>query len=220
MKREARAVLLTLLACVAVAFVAVPAAAHETNEAGGYEFVVGWGIEPAYVGQLNSVQLIVTHKADGDPVNDPGARLSVTVTYGKEEIKMDLVPTFSGDSGTGTPGEYRALLIPTAPGDYTFHVTGTIGGVEVDEKVTSSPKTFSPVTAASAAQFPTKVPGVEQIAQRMDAEMPRLERLSAELPKLATDGDVSSAKTLGYVGIAVGAVGIVLAAFALMRKRA
>jgi hypothetical protein len=64
------------------------------------------------------------------------------------------------------------------------------------------------------------VPGVEQIAQRMDAEMPRLERLSAELPKLATDSEVSSAKTLGYVGIAVGAVGIVLAAFALLRKRA
>ncbi len=80
MKRESRAVLLAMLACVAVAIVAVPAGAHETNEVGGYAFVVGWGIEPAYVGQLNSVQLIVTHKADGDPVNDPGARLSVAVT--------------------------------------------------------------------------------------------------------------------------------------------
>jgi hypothetical protein len=214
MKRETLAILLTILACVAVAFVAVPAGAHETNEVGGYSFVVGWGIEPAYVGQLNSVQLIVTHKADGDPVNDPGARLSVTVTYGKEETKMDLVPTFSGDLGTGTPGEYRALLIPTAPGDYTFHVTGTIGGARVNEKVTSSPKTFSPVEDASAAQFPAKVPGVEQVAQRLDAELPRL----------ATDSEVSSAvssaKTLGYIGIAVGAVGIVLAAFALLRKRA
>ena len=61
-----------MLAVIAVAIFAVPAVAHETKEAGGYSFVVGWGIEPAYVGQLNSVQLIVTHKADGDPVNDPG----------------------------------------------------------------------------------------------------------------------------------------------------
>jgi hypothetical protein len=213
MKRESTAVLLAMLACVAVAVFAVPAGAHETNEAGGYEFVVGWGIEPAYVGQLNSVQLIVTHKADGDPVNDPGARLNVAVSYSTEEIEMALAPTWSGDLGTGTPGEYRALLIPTAPGDYTFHVTGTIGGVKVDEKVTSSPKTFSPVEEASAAQFPAKVPGVEQVAQRLDAELPRL----------ATDSEVSaavsSARTLGYIGIAVGAVGIVLAAFALLRKR-
>jgi len=214
MKRETRAFLLAMLACMAVAVFPVPADAHETKEVGGYSFVVGWGIEPAYVGQLNSIQLIVTHKADGDPVNDPGARLSVIVTYGKEEIEMDLVPTFSGDLGTGTPGEYRALLIPTAPGDYTFHVTGTIGGAKVNEKVTSSPKTFSPVEEASAAQFPAKVPGVEQVAQRLDAELPRL----------ATDSEVSSAvssaRTLGYIGIAVGAAGIVLAAFALLRKRA
>ena len=31
---------------------------------------------------------------------------------------------------------------------------------------------------------------------------------------------MSSAKTLGYVGIAVGAVGVVLAAVALLRRRA
>ena len=37
---------------------------------------MGWGTEPAYVGQLNTVQLIVTHEADGDPINDPGARLT------------------------------------------------------------------------------------------------------------------------------------------------
>ena len=32
--------------------------------------------------------------------------------------------------------------------------------------------------------------------------------------------EVSSAKTLGYVGIAVGAVGVVLAVVALLRRRA
>lgn len=213
MKRETKAVLLAVLACVTAFIFAVPAVAHETKESGGYSLVVGWGIEPAYVGQLNSVQLIVTHKADGDPVNDPGARLEATVSYGKEESTMALTPTWSGDLGTGTPGEYRALIIPTAPGDYTFHVTGSIGGAKVNEKVTSSEKTFSPVEDASAAQFPTKVPGVEQVAQRLDAEIPRL----------ATAGDVSSevssAKTLGYVGIAVGALGVILAAVALVAGR-
>jgi hypothetical protein len=210
MKREARVVLVAMLACVSVALFAVPASAHEANEVGGYSFVIGWGIEPAYVGQLNSVQMIVTHKADGDPVNDPGARLNATVTYGNEVTKMPLTSTFSGDLGTGTPGEYRALLIPTAPGDYTFHVTGSVGGEKVDEKVTSSPSTFSPVEDAAAAQFPAKVPGAEQVAQRLDAELPRL----------ATESQVSSARTMGIVGIVVGLAGIAVATLALLRKRA
>ena len=31
------------------------------------------------------------------------------------------------DTGFGTPGDYRAFFFPTAPGDYTFQFTGTIG---------------------------------------------------------------------------------------------
>jgi hypothetical protein len=58
------------------------------------------------------------------------------------------------------------------------------------------------------------VPGTDQVAQRLDKELARV----------ATADDVtsqvSSAKTLGYVGIAVGAVGVVLAAVALLRRRA
>ena len=137
---------------------------------------VGWGTEPAYVGQLNSVQLIVTHKADGDPINDPGARLTATVTYGDQEQEFPLAPTYGAGNGTGTgtPGEYAALIIPTAPGDYTFHVTGSVEGVKVDLEVKSSPKTFSPVEDASAVQFPVKVPGTDQVAQRLDKELPRM----------------------------------------------
>jgi len=62
--------------------------------------------------------------------------------------------------------------------------------------------------------------GNAQLAQRVDAEMPRLERVSAELPKLATDSEVSSARTLSIGGIVIGALGLVVAAFALLRKRA
>ncbi len=173
----------------------------------------GWGTEPAYAGQLNSIQLIVTHTADGDPINDPGARLTATVSYGDQTQEFALTPTYDAATGTGTPGEYAALVIPTAPGDYTFRVTGTVEGVKVDIKVTSSPKTFCPVEDASAAQFPVKVPGTDQVAQRLDKELPRLATADG------MSSEVSSAKTMGYVGIAVGAVGVVLAAFALLRKR-
>ena len=214
MRRSLTAALTAVILFAALAVLAAPALAHETASAGDLALEVGWGTEPAYVGQLNSVQLIVTHAADGDPINDPGARLTAAVSYGDQSQEFPLAPTYDAEAGTGTPGEYAALVIPTAPGDYTFHITGTVEGVKVDVEVASSPKTFSPVEDASAAQFPVKVPGTEQVAQKLDAELARVattDDVSAE---------VSSAKTLGYVGIAVGAVGVVLAVVALLRRRA
>lgn len=44
--------------------------------------------------------------------------------------------------GSGTPGDYRGWLIPTRPGKYTFHFTGTIKGDPIDERITASPTTF------------------------------------------------------------------------------
>ena len=216
MRRSAMAVLTTALILVLLAVLAAPLLAHETASAGGVNLELGWGTEPAYQGQLNTIQLIVTHKADGDPVNDPGARLTTTVTYGDQEREFALTPTYDPDYGTGTPGEYAALVIPTAPGDYTFHVTGKVAGAKVDLKVTSSPKTFSPVEDASAVQFPVKVPATDQVAERLDKELPRM-AAAAEVADM--ESQVSSATTLGYVGIAVGAVGVVLAAVALLARR-
>jgi hypothetical protein len=213
MKRSLTTVLAAAILCVALAALAVPALAHETASAGDLALEVGWGTEPAYAGQLNSVQLIVTHKADGDPINDPGARLTAMVSYGDQKQDFPLTPTYDAEAGTGTPGEYAALIIPTAPGDYTFRITGTVKGVKVNVKATSSPKTFSPVEDASAAQFPVKVPGTDQMAERLDNELPRLATADN------VSSEVSSAKTIGYVGIAVGAVGVALAAVALLRRR-
>lgn len=217
MKRSTRATLTVAIFFALLLVLAAPAAAHETASVGKVVVELGWGTEPAYVGQLNTIQVIVRYD-DGDPVNDPGARLSTKVIYGDQQQDFELAPTYDPDYGTGTPGEYAALVLPTAPGDYTFHLTGSIAGSEVDLKVTSSPKTFSPVEDTAAVQFPVKVPGTEQVAARLDNELPRMAAASAVTD---VESQVSSARTLGYVGIAVGLAGIALAAVALLlRKRA
>jgi hypothetical protein len=219
MKRLVSVVAAATLLAFSLALLAAPALAHETAAAGDLALELGWGIEPAYAGQLNSVQLIVIHKADGDPINDPGAKLTAAVSYGNQRQEFELMPTYDAASGTGVPGEYAALIIPTAPGDYTFHVTGKVEGVKVDLEVASSPKTFSPVEDAQAAQFPVKVPGTDQVAQRLDNELART-ITTGDVSK-AVSSEVSSARALGYAGIAVGAVGVVLAAVALaVRRRA
>ena len=109
---------------VLLGVLAAPVLAHETASAGELALELGWGTEPAYVGQLNTVQLIVTHKADGDPINDPGARLTATVTYGDQEQEFALTPTYDAGArhrhagrvrGAGDPDRARATTRSTSP---------------------------------------------------------------------------------------------------------
>ena len=215
MKRLSLALLsVALLTC---ALAATPALAHETASAGDLALELGWGTEPAYAGQQNTVQLIVTHKADGDPINDPGARLTARVSFGDQTQDFALAPTYDAAAGTGVPGEYAALIIPTSPGDYTFHVTGKVEGVKIDLEVASSPTTFSSVEDPQAAQFPVKVPGTDQVAQRLDKGLARA--VTADAMSAEVSSQVTSAKTVGYVGVGVGAIGVILAVAALVVRR-
>jgi hypothetical protein len=204
-----RTVLLAATAAVALAIAAAPAMAHTQKTVGAYQLTVGWGGEPAYAGQLNSVQLVIADAATGKPYTKLTDTLKVTVLYGQQKVEYALTPTFDPDTGFGTPGDYRAWFFPTAPGDYTFQFTGTIGAQQVNESFTSGPTTFATVEDPVNAQFPMKTPTNAQLAQRLEAQSGRV----------ATSSDVSGAKTIGYIGIAVGAIGVVLAAFALLRKR-
>jgi hypothetical protein len=205
-----RVILLVGVAVAALAIAAMPAMAHTQKTVGAYQFTVGWGTEPAYAGQLNSVQLVLADAATGKPYTKLTDTLKVTVVYGAQKVEYGLTPTFDADTGFGTPGDYRAFFFPTAPGNYTFQFTGTIGSQKVDESFTSGPTTFATVEDPVNAQFPVKTPTNAQLAQRLEAQSGRV----------ATSSDVSGAKTVGYIGIVVGAVGVVLAAFALLRKRA
>ena len=52
------------------------------------------------------------------------------------------------------PGSYTTDLIPTQPGDYSFHLTGTIGDATIDETFDSSKGEFSTVEPITDIQFP------------------------------------------------------------------
>jgi len=211
-----------LLGCLLLALTAGQALAHETKAAGdGRQLVVGWGIEPAYAGQQNHVQLLVTDSDSGKPVKVEVDRLQVTVTYGEKEIKLPLEPGYDAQTNAVAPGEYWAALIPTAPGDYTFRITGTIAGEKVDGSFTSGPKTFSPVLDPATVQFPVKAPDVTQVAKRLESQTSRF-ATTAGLKRALDEArsDASSARTLAIAGIAVGVLGLAAATLALVRRKA
>ena len=188
---------------------ATPAQAHVARDVGAYHFVVGWGSEPAYAGQLNSVQLVLTSRATGKPVVNLGNSLGVTVVYGSVSLRLALLPTFDPDTGLGTPGDYRGWIIPTAPGNYTFHFTGSIGTQKIDQSFTSCPTTFATVQDPSAIEFPVQAPSNAELAQR----------LSGGQADLATTGQASNARLFGIIGIAVGAAGLIAAGYGLLVRR-
>ena len=200
-----------------------PAAAHEGRHVGGLDVVAGFGEEPAYAGQPNSVQLLLS--AGGNPVTDLGDTLSVSVGFGDRSKDLSVEPFFEVGE-FGTPGDYRAWFIPTRAGQYSFHLTGTIRGTKIDETFTSGPKTFSDVDNPTDAEFPVQDPTNGELGDRIDREIPRLQASITDVQTsvgrsvgFAVD-DASGARTLALVGIALGALGLIaaIAAIALVRR--
>jgi hypothetical protein len=199
--------------CIAAAGLAVatlvvaagPAAAHEERKVDGFEMVVGFGQEPAYAGQPNSTQLLLFR--GGEPVTDLGDTLKVTVGFGDSTKDLSIEPCFEVGE-FGTPGDYRAWFIPTRPGSYSFHFTGSIGRTKIDETFTSGPKTFGDVDNPTDVEFPVQDPTNGELAERIDREVPRLQSSIVQARSAAGD-DASGARTIAVVGVVLGALGCI-----------
>jgi len=206
--RSIRLVLTGGLMLTMLVLLAGPAAAHEEREVGGFHMAVGFGQEPAYAGQPNSVQLLLS-KGD-KPVTDLGDTLSVSVGFGDQSKDVSVEPFFEiGEFGT--PGDYRAWFIPTRAGQYSFHLTGTIRGTKIDETFTSGPKTFDDALSPADVEFPVQDPTNGELADRLDREIPRLEASIAGVKTSAASAadDAHSARTLALVGVVLGALGLI-----------
>jgi hypothetical protein len=190
-------------------FMAAPTAfAHEHRNvaAGKYTLTVGWGDEPAYAGFKNSAGIEI-EDANHKPVTD-GVDLRVEVGTGTQKVTLPIEAEF------GTPGAYGASIIPTRPGTYLLHFTGTVKGDKIDETFTSSETTFDDIKSPADVQFPAKDPTTGDLAQKLDRDTARVTAQAAK----AKD-DASGARTVGMIGIVLGAVGVVVGGIALARKR-
>ncbi len=130
------------------------ATAHEQRDvADEYSFVVGFLAEPAYAGEQNGLDLRIstldpTGGVNSEPVEGADETLTATVSFGDLSMPLELSPVYN------TPGSYRAIFFPTTPGDYTFHITGTIGDTEIDETFTSADGEFGAVQDPTPLMFP------------------------------------------------------------------
>jgi hypothetical protein len=114
--------------------------------------------------------------------------------------KSMVVPLTESDE---TPGVYLGPFVPTKVGTYIFHFSGQVESQNVDEKFESGPNTFDDVQDIAAVEFPDKAPSPQDLAAALSA---------------AQDA-AASAKTVSYVGVVAGVVGVIVGGLALLRRK-
>jgi hypothetical protein len=137
---------------------------HERRTVGPYTFVVGWINEPSYVNLLNSLDLTVTQTGDGKAVEGLEKTLKADLTYGGLTTPQPLVIA----ARFGQPGKYSGYVVPTKTGEYTFHITGTVGTMNVDESFESGPGRFGSIESTDSLQYPQKLASSSDLAARLD----------------------------------------------------
>jgi hypothetical protein len=165
---------------------------HERRTVGPYTFVVGWLNEPAYVNLLNSLDLTITETSGAKPVEGLDKTLKADLTYGGSSQAQPLTIA----ARFGAPGKYTGYVLPTKVGDYTFHITGTVGTMTIDEKFESGPNRFGSIEPTDPLQYPAKVASNNDLAARLD-----------------------QLQTLVIAGIAIGVVALLLSAGELVMRR-
>ena len=189
-----------------VAFVALflapgTALAHErrTIVNGKYDVVVGWDVEPAYVDMKNAAGIRIMDAGTTNPVTGADKTLKVQIRQGASTQAFPLRAVF------GQNGYYVADILPTRDGEYQWMFSGTINGDAVNETFDTADGKFNKVEPQTALQFPQALPDPAQSSAAVQA----------------AQADAASARTLAYVGIAVGALGVLAGVGAwLTRPRA
>ncbi|MEO8392710.1 MAG: hypothetical protein ABI700_06940 [Chloroflexota bacterium] len=168
-----------VLILFALLAISLPVSAHEEREVGAYDMELGWRVEPAYVDIYNGPEFFVHDSTSGDPVTGLEATLHLLVHFGDQEKLLQFYPVWND------PGHYTADMIPTRPGDYTFHLFGKVNQQDVDELFTSADGKFGSIDPASDIMFPALDATLEgdSAAQIADLQA-QIDQLKAQIQQL------------------------------------
>ena len=193
---------LTLLAITLLA--PSSASAHERRSVNGYDFVIGFFVEPALEGEKNGLDLRITK--GGANVEGAEKTLKFDITH----VQSGATRSFPIRALFGAPGRYTADFFPTLTGQYRFKITGNIQGTAIDATFESGPGTFSNIEPTRELQFP--------IAAAQPREMEGALTAAVNDARDAADA-AKTARMVAMVALAVGAVGIVVGGWGVMTAR-
>lgn len=115
-----------------------------------FEITVQYIHEPAILGDTNGVRMQITE--DGEPVSGAQESLAVQVEF------MEAVRVLNMFEDPTQAGVYTGIFIPMQDGEYTFNVSGTLDGVEINETFTVADGLVA-VTPRTDYEFPNAAHG-------------------------------------------------------------
>lgn len=216
----------TISVLVAVlAFFPLAASAHQhaTFDIGGtqYDFVVGSLNEPVTVDDKTGVDFRVTsgghmemaddgdmEPAGGKPAVGLEGKLKVELIAGDKKKVLDLSPLYN------TPGSYKAPFYPTVATTLAYRFFGEINGTPVDLTFTCRAEGADAVEEGEK-EIST---GVKQILKGGGFGCPSAKE-DLGFPEKSVSLNALKEDKTSEIAIVIAVLGILLAGFALMRRR-
>ncbi len=196
--------------------------AHTIDAVGEYRIEIGWMNEPVVSGETNGIEIFISHLTPCPQITEPmkcaeSQKFSDGVGGLEKEIKLQLVfqdkkiiLPFVADHNI--PGKYYAFVNPTVSGFYQANLLGQIEETSVSLSM-HPPK----VNERSYIEFPE--PADLTVEQIIDGHTALIDEISSIKNEINTIKESNQMGNLGYAGIGLGIIGIVIAIVALRRNK-
>jgi hypothetical protein len=185
---------------------------HTVDSVGEYRLEIGWMNEPVVSGETNGIELFVSPLEPGSEAEKQQFKngivglyrsLKIQLVYKNEKIMLPLTADHN------ISGKYYAFVNPTVSGYYQANILGKIGNTTVSLSM-HPPK----VEERSYIEFPQ--PSDITLTQLIDGHTTLLGEIN-DLKESVSGLEQNQQLNVGYAGIGLGTIGIVIAIFALTK---
>ena len=185
---------------------------HTIDSVGEYRLEIGWMNEPVVSGETNGIELFVSPLEPGSEAEKQQFKngiaglyrsLKIQLVYKNEKIMLPLTADHN------ISGKYYAFVNPTVSGYYQTNILGKIGNTTVSLSM-HPPK----VEERSYIEFPQ--PSDITLTQLIDGHTTLLGEIN-NLKESVSELEQNQQPNVGYAGIGLGAIGVVIAIFALSK---
>jgi hypothetical protein len=188
---------------------------HTEDSVGDYRLQIGWMNEPVVSGETNGIELFVSPLEPGIEFEDQVFKDGISGL--SKTLKMQLILedqkiTLPLKEDHNIPGKYYAFVNPTVAGFYQANILGKIGETAVSLSM-HPPK----VDERSYIEFPESSDlTLNQLIDGHTAVVGEVNDLKESVVVLEQS---NSQNNIGYAGIGLGIIGIVVASIAISKTK-
>jgi hypothetical protein len=188
---------------------------HTEDSVGDYRLEIGWMNEPVVSSETNGIELFVSPLEPGLDLKEQVFKDGISGL--SKTLKMQLILedhkiTLPLKEDHNIPGKYYAFVNPTVAGFYQANVLGNIGNTTISLSM-HPPK----VDERAYIEFPESSDlTLNQLIDGHTAVVGEVNDLKESVSMLE---QTNSQNSIGYVGIGLGIVALVIASIALIKSK-